>query len=40
MIIKGACGENFTAALTDQGLLYTWGDAEVGKLGLGPNVTN
>ena len=39
VFIKRACGENFSAALTDQGDVYTWGDAEVGKLGLGPNTS-
>ncbi|XP_033866323.3 X-linked retinitis pigmentosa GTPase regulator-like [Acipenser ruthenus] len=36
-----ACGENHTAVITDNGLLYTFGDGRHGKLGLGDeNFTN
>nr|ADA84473.1 retinitis pigmentosa GTPase regulator protein 2 1-17 isoform [Danio rerio] len=36
-----ACGENHTALITDNGLLYTFGDGRHGKLGLGEeNFTN
>ncbi|XP_043927776.1 X-linked retinitis pigmentosa GTPase regulator-like, partial [Protopterus annectens] len=36
-----ACGENHTALITDNGLLYTFGDGRHGKLGLGDeNFTN
>nr|XP_029503674.1 X-linked retinitis pigmentosa GTPase regulator-like isoform X2 [Oncorhynchus nerka] len=35
------CGENHTAVITDNGLLYTFGDGRHGKLGLGEeNFTN
>nr|XP_014343477.1 PREDICTED: X-linked retinitis pigmentosa GTPase regulator [Latimeria chalumnae] len=35
------CGENHTAVITDNGLLYTFGDGRHGKLGLGDeNFTN
>uniref|UniRef100_A0A3Q3E2P0 X-linked retinitis pigmentosa GTPase regulator n=1 Tax=Labrus bergylta TaxID=56723 RepID=A0A3Q3E2P0_9LABR len=30
-----ACGENHTAVITDDGLLYTFGDGRHGKLGIG-----
>ena len=30
-----ACGPNFTAAVSEQGLLYMWGEAAGGALGLG-----
>ncbi|MBN3291886.1 RPGR regulator, partial [Polypterus senegalus] len=36
-----ACGENHTAVITENGLLYTFGDGRHGKLGLGDeNFTN
>ncbi|CDR00853.1 unnamed protein product [Oncorhynchus mykiss] len=35
------CGENHTAVISDNGLLYTFGDGRHGKLGLGEeNLTN
>lgn len=39
LIIQGSCGESFSAVLTDQGHVYTWGDSDLGKLGLGQNVS-
>lgn len=38
-IVEGCCGEAFSAVLTDQGHIYTWGDSDLGKLGLGQNVS-
>ncbi|MBN3299503.1 RPGR regulator, partial [Amia calva] len=40
-VIHIACGENHTAVITDNGLLYTFGDGRHGKLGHGEeNFTN
>ncbi|XP_023805502.1 X-linked retinitis pigmentosa GTPase regulator [Oryzias latipes] len=40
-VCQVACGENHTAVITDDGLLYTFGDGRHGKLALGEeNFTN
>jgi E3 ubiquitin-protein ligase HERC2 len=33
--VQIACGFAYTAAVTDEGILYTWGAGENGRLGLG-----
>ena len=38
-ITQGCCGESFCGVLSDQGDVYTWGDSDLGKLGLGQNVS-
>eukprot|EP00698_Gefionella_okellyi_P005691 TRINITY_DN15158_c0_g1_i1.p1 TRINITY_DN15158_c0_g1~~TRINITY_DN15158_c0_g1_i1.p1 ORF type:complete len:374 (+),score=45.87 TRINITY_DN15158_c0_g1_i1:36-1157(+) len=37
VVTKIACGINFTAAVTDQGELYLWGEGASGQLGRGGN---
>jgi len=39
-IVYSAAGEEHSAAVSSAGLLYTWGLAEDGRLGLGPLVCN
>lgn len=34
IIVKVACGEQHTLALTKQGLVYSWGEARYGALGI------
>ena len=34
-ICKVACGENFSAAMSEQGELWVWGRNDYGQLGLG-----
>ena len=34
-VVQVACGEDFCVALMANGLVFSWGDGEEGKLGLG-----
>ena len=34
IIVKVACGEQHTLALTKQGIVYSWGEARYGALGI------
>ena len=34
-VVSASVGNNFGAALTTQGFLYSWGDNQVGQLGAG-----
>ena len=40
MIVKLACGENHTLALTKRGQVYSWGQARYGALGIDFNTAN
>ena len=33
---KVACGPTYSTAITQDGHLYVWGNADSGKLGIGP----
>ena len=34
-VVHVACGNSYSAAITDKGQLYTWGSGENGRLGHG-----
>lgn len=35
VVVNVACGSSYSAAVTDEGELYTWGSGENGRLGHG-----
>ena len=34
-VVEVACGDKFTAVVTADGLIFSWGDCQYGQLGLG-----